>query len=53
MATKKTAAPTIADPFRATGAVLRAAAEAGNEVAIAELARRAAKRASKAEQASA
>lgn len=38
-------APTIADPFRATGADLRTAAEAGNEVAIAELARRAAKRA--------
>lgn len=38
--------PTIADPFRATGAQLRAAADAGNEAAIAELARRQAKRAS-------
>jgi hypothetical protein len=36
---------TIADPFRATGAELKAAAAQGNEVAIAEIARRAAKRA--------
>ena len=42
---RKAATPTITDPFRATGADLRAAAEAGNEVAIAELARRAAKKA--------
>lgn len=39
---------TIADPFRATGAELKAAAAQGNEVAIAEIARRAAKRAEKA-----
>lgn len=37
--------PVITDPFRATGADLKAAAAAGNEVAIAEVARRAAKRA--------
>jgi len=41
-------APAITDPFRATGAELRAAAEAGNEVAVAELARRAANKAAKA-----
>lgn len=46
MARKSTSTPTIADPFRATGADLRAAAEAGNEAAVAELARRAAKKAS-------
>lgn len=46
MATKaKTSIPAIADPFRATGADLKAAAAAGNEVAIAEVARRAAKKA--------
>lgn len=45
--------PTITDPFRATGADLKAAAEAGNEAAVAELARRAANRAAKAEQAQA
>jgi hypothetical protein len=43
--TKTPAAPVITDPFRATGADLKAAAAAGNEVAIAEVARRAAKRA--------
>lgn len=43
---RKTAVPTIADPFRATGADLKAAAAAGNESAIAELARRASKKAS-------
>lgn len=43
MARKQTS--TIADPFRATGAALRSAAEAGDKVAIAELARRAEKRA--------
>jgi hypothetical protein len=42
-----TTAPVITDPFRATGAELRAAAEAGNEVAITELARRAANKAAK------
>lgn len=47
MAARKTAtAPALADPFRATGAQLRAAAEAGNEAAIAELARRKANKAS-------
>lgn len=51
--TRKPKAPVIADPFRATGADLRAAAEAGNEAAIAELARRAANKAAKAGQASA
>lgn len=39
---------TLTDPFRATGAQLRAAAEAGNEAAVAELARRKANRAAKA-----
>ena len=39
----------VTDPFRATGAALRAAAEAGDEAAQAELARRAAKRAQAAE----
>ena len=39
-------APVITDPFRASGADLRAAAAAGNEAAQAELARRAAKKAS-------
>lgn len=53
MTARKKTAPTIADPFRATGADLRAAAEAGNEVAIAELARRAANKAAKAGKASA
>lgn len=38
--------PAITDPFRATGAALKAAAAAGDEVAAAELARRAAKKAS-------
>lgn len=42
---KSTAAPVLADPFRATGAQLRAAAEAGNEAAVAELARRQANKA--------
>lgn len=40
--------PTITDPFRATGADLKAAAAAGNEAASAELARRAANKAAKA-----
>lgn len=44
---KKQAVPTIANPFIATGADLRAAAEAGDQAAVAELARRAEKRASK------
>lgn len=44
MAARKTV-PTITDPFRASGAALKAAAAAGNEVAIAEVARRAAKKA--------
>lgn len=44
---KSKAVVTIADPFLATGADLRSAAEQGNEAAIAELARRAEKRASK------
>jgi hypothetical protein len=48
MATKAKSTPVIADPFRATGAQLRAAAEAGNESATAELARRAANKAAKA-----
>lgn len=43
-ARKTTKVPALGDPFRATGAVLRANAEAGNEAAIAELARRKAKR---------
>lgn len=47
MAARKTV-PTIADPFRATGAELKAAAAAGNEAAVAELARRAANKAAKA-----
>jgi hypothetical protein len=38
----------IADAFRARGAELRAAAEQGNEAAIAELARRAARKAAQA-----
>jgi hypothetical protein len=42
--TPKTTVPVITDPFRATGADLKAAAAAGNEVAIAEVARRAAKK---------
>lgn len=41
----KATVPVITDPFRATGAELKAAAAAGNEVAIAEVARRAAKKA--------
>lgn len=45
---RKATVPTITDPFRATGADLKAAAAAGNEVAIAEVARRAANRAAKA-----
>jgi hypothetical protein len=45
---RKPATPVITDPFRATGADLRTAAAAGNEVAIAELARRAANKAAKA-----
>lgn len=45
MAARKKALPAITDPFRATGAALRAASEAGDEVATVELARRAAKRA--------
>jgi len=50
MTARKTAKaiPAIADPFRATGADLKAAAAAGNEVAITELARRAANKAAKA-----
>ncbi len=49
MAARKNASvPAITDPFRATGAQLRAAAEAGNEVAIGELARRSANKAAKA-----
>lgn len=46
MAARKTKVQPITDPFRATGAALRAAAEAGDESAQAELARRAAKKAS-------
>lgn len=46
--TTKPKVPTIVDPFRATGADLRLAAEAGNEAAQAELARRAANKAAKA-----
>lgn len=46
-------APVITDPFRASGADLKAAAAAGNEAAQAELDRRAANRASKASTASA
>lgn len=45
---RKASVPTITDPFRATGAQLRAAAEAGNEAALAELARRQANKAAKA-----
>lgn len=41
----------IADPMRATGKDLKAAAAAGNEAAVAEIARRAEKRASKAKSA--
>lgn len=50
MAARKTtpAIPAITDAFRATGADLRAAAAAGNEAAIAELARRASNKAAKA-----
>lgn len=49
MAARKNAStPIIADPFRATGAALKAAAEAGDAAAIAELARRQANKASKA-----
>lgn len=39
---------TIPDPFRASGADLKSAAADGNEVAIAELARRKASKAAKA-----
>lgn len=42
--TRKAKLAPIADYFRATGAQLRAAVEAGDEQAIAEVARRAAKR---------
>ena len=45
---RKATVPTITDPFRATGAQLRAAAEAGQQPAIDELARRAANKAAKA-----
>lgn len=45
---RKPKAPVITDPFRASGADLRAAAEAGNEAAQAELNRRAANKAAKA-----
>lgn len=52
MAARSTKAPkaalVIADPFRATGAILKAAAAAGDTVAITELARRQANRAAKA-----
>lgn len=44
MAARKKVQP-ITDPFRATGSALRAAAEAGDQSAQAELDRRAAKRA--------
>lgn len=44
---RKATVPTITDAFRATGAQLRAAAEAGQQVAIDELARRAANKAAK------
>lgn len=37
---RKSTTPTITDPFRASGADLKVAAAAGNEAAIAELARR-------------
>lgn len=47
-ARKKASTPTITDPFRATGAALRAAAEAGDAAATAELARRKANKAAKA-----
>lgn len=50
MTARKTAtpkAPVITDLFRATGAELRTAAEAGDESAQAELDRRAAKKAAK------
>lgn len=50
---RKATVPTIADPFRATGAALKAAAAAGNEVAIAEVARRQANKASKTTEATA
>jgi hypothetical protein len=45
MAARKKALTPITDPFRATGSALRAAAEAGDAVAQAELDRRAAKKA--------
>jgi hypothetical protein len=48
MAARTPKAPVITDPFRATGSDLRTAAAAGNDVAIAELARRAANKAAKA-----
>lgn len=44
----RTKTPTITDPFRASGADLKAAAAAGNEAAQAEIARRAANKAAKA-----
>ena len=47
MAARKKTTPTIADPFRATGSELKAAAEAGDAAAQAEIERRAAKRAAK------
>lgn len=50
---KSATVPAITDPFRATGSELKAAAAAGDEVAITELARRAANRAAKAGKASA
>lgn len=48
MAARKKALTPITDPFRATGAALRAASEAGDEAATAELARRQANKAAKA-----
>ena len=45
MAARKPKVQPITDAFRASGAQLRAAATAGDEVAIAELARRKAKKA--------
>jgi len=48
MAARKPKPTPITDPFRATGADLKVAAEAGDGAAIAEVARRAAKRAAKA-----
>ena len=45
MAARKPKTTPITDPFRATGSALRAAAEAGDTAAQAELDRRAAKKA--------